>query len=72
MSVGLPSGCEGQCIQRTAGGAEMATRQMQIDRRFLQVTMSQQHLNGAQVGSGFEQMSGETVAQGGGMNLLVP
>src|SRR5215470_7791281 len=60
-----------ECIQRTAGGAEMAPGQMQIDRRFLQVAMPQQHLDGAQVGPGFEQMSGEAVAQSVGMDVFV-
>ena len=46
-------------------------REMQVDRRFLQVAMSEQHLDGAQVGAGFEQMRGEAVAQRVGMNMLV-
>ncbi len=33
--------------------------------------MPQQHLNGAQVGTGFEQMSSKTVAQGMGMDALM-
>ena len=60
-----------ECIQRTAGGAEMPPGEMQIDRRLLKVTMTQQHLDGAQVGAGFEQMSGKAVAQGMGMDALV-
>ena len=44
---------------------------MQIDRRFLQVAMPQQHLDGAQVGAGFEQMRGKAVAQSVGMDVLV-
>ena len=60
-----------ECIQRTAGGAEMPPGEMQIDRRFLQVAMPQQHLDGAQVGTGFEQMSGKAVAQSVGMDALV-
>src|ERR1039458_129591 len=36
-----------------------------------QVAMPQQHLDGAQVGASFEQMSGEAVAQGMGMDVLV-
>jgi hypothetical protein len=32
----------------------MTPGQMQVDRRFLQVTMSQQHLDGAQVGTRFQ------------------
>ena len=60
-----------ECIQRTAGGAEMPPGEMQIDRRFLQVAMPEQHLDGAQVGTGFEQMSGKAVAQSVGMDALV-
>lgn len=37
---------------------------MQVDRRLLKVAMTEQHLDGAQVGAGFEQMSGKAVAQG--------
>jgi hypothetical protein len=43
---------------------------MQIDRRFLEVTMSQQHLDGSKIGSGFQQMGGKAVAQGVGMDAL--
>ena len=49
-------------VQRTGGCAEMPLGEMQIDRGLLQVTMAEQHLNGAQVGSGFEQMCGEAMA----------
>ena len=35
---------------------------MQIDRRLFQVAMPEQHLNGAQVGAGFQQMRGEAMA----------
>jgi hypothetical protein len=51
-------------IQRTADGAEMPPGEMQVNRRLLEVTMAQQHLDGAQVGAGSEQMGGKTVAQG--------
>ena len=44
---------------------------MQIDRGFLQVTVSEQHLDGPQVGSGLEQMGGEAMAKGVWMNMLV-
>ena len=60
-----------ECIQRTTSGAEMSPGEMQIDRRLLQVAMPEQHLNGAQVGTGFEQMRGKAVAQRVGMNVLV-
>src|SRR5437660_3401761 len=49
--------------KRTASGVEMSPGEMQIDRRLLQVAMPEQHLNGAQVGTGFEQMRGKAVAQ---------
>jgi hypothetical protein len=39
----------------------MPPGEMQIDRGFLQVAMPQQHLDGSQVGTGFEQMSGKVV-----------
>jgi hypothetical protein len=58
-------------IQRTAGSAEMPPGQMQIDCRLFKVAMSQQHLNGAQVGAGFEQVRSKAVAQSVGMNVLV-
>jgi hypothetical protein len=32
----------------------MSPGEMQIDRRLLQVAMPEKHLNGAQVGAGFE------------------
>src|SRR5208282_699161 len=60
-----------ECIQRTAGGAEMSPGEMQIDRRLLQVAMPEQHLDGTQVGAGFEQMRGKAVAQRVGMDVLV-
>jgi len=44
---------------------------MQIDCRLLKVAMSQQDLNGSQVGTGFEQMRGKAVAQSVGMDTLV-
>ena len=60
-----------ECIQWTAGGAEVPPGEMQIDRRLLKVAMPQQYLDGAQVGARFEQMSGEAVAQSMGMDVLV-
>ena len=44
---------------------------MQIDRRFFQVAMTEQHLDGAQVGAGFQQMSREAVSKRMGMDMLV-
>src|ERR1700688_4583372 len=60
-----------ECIQRTAGGAEMAPGEMQIDRSLLKVAMPEQHLDGAQVGTGFQQMRGKAVAQSVGMDAFV-
>ena len=49
----------------------MPPGEMQVDRRLLEVTMTEQHLDGAQVGTGFEQMRGKAVAQSMGMDVLV-
>src|SRR5713101_1717687 len=49
----------------------MPPGKMQVDRGFLQVAMPQQHLNGTQIGTGFEQMSGKAVTQRMGMDALV-
>jgi hypothetical protein len=49
----------------------MPPGEMQVDRCFFKVAMPQQHLDGAQVGTSFEQVSGKTVAQGMGMDVLV-
>jgi hypothetical protein len=49
----------------------MPPGEMQIDRRFLQVAVPQQHLDGTQVGTGFEQMRGKAVAQSVGMDAPV-
>ena len=61
-SVLLVAKCES--VQRTGSGAEMPLREMQIDRRLFQVAVPEQHLNGAQVGAGFQQMSGKAMAKG--------
>ena len=42
----------------------MAMREVQVDRRLFQIAMPQQHLDGAQVGPGFEQMRGKAMTQG--------
>ena len=49
---------------------QMPARQVQVDRGVLQVAMAEQQLNGAQIGAGFEQVSGEAVAQGVGVDVL--
>jgi hypothetical protein len=40
----------------------MAMREVQVDRCLFQITMPQQHLDGAQVGPGFEQMRRKAMA----------
>jgi hypothetical protein len=49
----------------------MPLRKMQVDGGDLEVAMTEQYLNGAQVGSGFEQVGGETMSQGVRMDLPV-
>src|SRR5713101_5329434 len=49
----------------------MTPGEMQVDRRFLEVAMPQQHLDGSQVSSSFEQMGGKAVTQGMRMDALV-
>jgi hypothetical protein len=41
----------------------MPLGQMQIDGRYFEVTMTEQYLDRAQVGAGFEKMCGEAVAK---------
>src|SRR5260370_42590891 len=57
-------------VQGTGGGAEMAFGKMQVEGGLFQIVMSQQQLNRAQVGTGFEQVGCETMAQRVRMNLL--
>jgi hypothetical protein len=60
-----------ESVQRTGGCAEMPLREMQIDRGLFQVAMAEQHLDGSQVGSRFEQVGGKTMTQGVWMDVLV-
>lgn len=48
----------------------MTPGQMEVDRRFLQVTMTEQHLDGSQISARFEQMGGKAVPQGVRMDVL--
>ena len=45
---------------------------MEVDGGFLQIAMTEQNLNGAQIRSGFEQVRREAVPQGVRMNLIDP
>jgi hypothetical protein len=40
----------------------MLAGQMQVDGRFFEIAMPEQHLNGAQVGTGLQKMSCETMS----------
>ena len=50
---------------------EMTLGKMQVDGGLFQIAVAQQDLNGAQIGAGFEQMSGKAVTQRVGMNLFL-
>src|SRR5208282_4107845 len=60
-----------QRIQRTRGSVQVALRKMQVDGGLFQIAMAQQDLNGAEIGTRFEQMSGEAVAQRVRMNSFL-
>jgi len=46
-------------------------REMKIDRGLFEIAMSQQHLDGAQVGSGFQQVRGKAMTQSVRMDVPV-
>ena len=48
----------------------MLLREMKINSGFFQIAMSKQNLDGPQIRSGFQQVSGETMPQRVRMNLL--
>ena len=52
---------ERERVQGASRGPHMALRQMDVNHGFAQVGVAEQQLDGAQVGSGFEEMSGEAV-----------
>ena len=49
----------------------MLLRQMQIDGCYFEITVSEQYLDGAQVGASFEKMCGEAMPQGMWVNVLM-
>ena len=53
---------EREGIERAGGCAEVPLGEMQIDGSYFEVAMTEQYLDGAQVGSGFEKVCGEAVA----------
>ena len=44
---------------------------MQINRCLFQIAMAEQHLDGAQVGTGFQQMSGKAMSKRVWMNMFI-
>ena len=61
--VFLLRGRQRQRVQRTGGGAEMAVGKVQVNRGLFQIVVTEEHLDGTQVGTCFEQMSGKTMPQ---------
>src|ERR1017187_2869000 len=62
---------ERERVQGAGRGPHMALRQEDVNHGFAQVGMAEQQLDGAQVGAGFEQMSGEAMSKSVGMQRLV-
>src|SRR6476646_4911136 len=50
-------------VERALRAADRGGRDPGVTRRGRQVVVAEQHLNGTDVGAGFEQMSGEAVPQ---------
>ena len=48
----------------------MALREMQVDGRFFQVLMTEEDLNGAEIGASLEKVCGKTVTEKMRMNTL--
>ena len=59
--VFLHRGRQRQGIQGTGGGAEMAVGKVQVNRGLFQIVVTEEHLDGAQVRTRFEQMSGKAM-----------
>ena len=53
---------DGKAFERTRCGADRRAGDVRIDRRCGQTSVTEQELNGAQVGAGLEQVGRETVA----------
>ena len=51
LVVVVSSGGQPQRIQGTRGGTEVELRKMEVNRGFLQIAMTEQNLNGAQIRS---------------------
>ena len=64
-------GSECKLIERACRCAEMLLREVEINGGLFEVTMPEQNLDGAQIGTRFEQVGREAVAQRVRMNMLV-
>jgi len=53
---------ERECIERAGGCAEMPLRKMQIDGCNFEVSMTEQYLDGAQVGAGLKKVCGKAMS----------
>ena len=60
--VFLHRGRQRQGVQRTGSSAEMAVGKVQVNRGLFQIVVTEEHLDGAQVRSRFQQMSGKAMA----------
>jgi hypothetical protein len=60
--VFLHRGLQRQGVQRTGSSAEMAVGKVQVNRGLFQIVVTEEHLDGAQVRTRFQQMSGKTMA----------
>ena len=70
--VGLPYARNRQVLERVDRFFQMPSRQVQVDAGGLQIGMTHQDLDRRQVGAVFKQVSGETVAQGLLILLMIP
>ena len=59
--VFLHRGRQRQGIQGTGGGAEMAVGKVKVDRRLFQIVVTEEHLDGAQIRTRFEQVCGKAM-----------
>ena len=60
-----------QCVQRTGGGAQMAAGKVDVESGFFQIAVTEQHLDSAQVGTRFVEVSRKTMAKRVHMHGLV-
>src|ERR1017187_2415460 len=71
VSGNFDADLNGSEIQRAGGGSEMHLRHGQVAARGFQIRMAEQKVNGAQVGTRFEEMRGEAMAKRVRMDTLL-